>query len=119
MDLPPCHSRRSFAGETSAFFCAHPEHHSRDNVVTPETCRSCPLWQQPPPPAFRPVPAALPARRHGACRFLGGETGLRQCPTCSGSVRVRVFDCRHPRHRETTLRECESCPDFQARPEGQ
>jgi hypothetical protein len=115
MDLPPCHSRRSFAGETAAFFCAHPNHHSLDNLVTTEVCRCCPLWAQPAPAAYRPVPAVWPPRPRGPCRFLGQETGLRRCASCAGSVRVRLFACGHPRHEETTLRECEGCPDFQAK----
>ena len=51
----------------------------------------------------------------GPCFHLGGQTGLRDCPTCDGSVRVKVFTCQHPLHQETTLRECETCPDFDAR----
>ena len=115
MDLPPCHSRRAFAGETALFFCAHPNHHSQDNLVTSEVCAVCPLWRQPPPAVFRQAPVTLPAKRGGPCRFLGPETGLRECLSCSGLVRVRVFACLHPRHQETTLRECESCRDFEAR----
>jgi hypothetical protein len=46
---------------------------------------------------------------------LGEETGLRECASCAGSVRVRVFACGHPRHEETTVREGEGCPDFQAK----
>ena len=115
MDLPPCHSGRSFAGEAAVFFCAHPNHHSQENLVSPEVCGVCPLWRQPPPPAFRQAPAALPPRRDGPCRFLGDETGLRECPSCSGSVRLRVFECSHPHHQETTLRECASCPGFETR----
>jgi hypothetical protein len=47
------------------------------------------------------------------CIHLGPATGeLRDCSTCKG-VRQKVFQCGHPAHEETTLRECGWCPDFQ------
>src|SRR5258708_24436567 len=50
----------------------------------------------------------------GRCLFLGEPAGWRQCPTCSGNVRLRVYDCRHPWHKTTTLKECRQCHEFQA-----
>jgi hypothetical protein len=35
--------------------------------------------------------------------------------TCRGNVRVKTFACAHPAHVETTLAECASCPDYEAR----
>jgi hypothetical protein len=116
MALPACHSRRLFDGEESLFFCAHPQLHAKDNLVTPEICRICPYWQQPAPPEFRPFrPDARPKPR-GPCLHLGEQTDLRECKTCGGSVRVKVFACAHPDHRETMLRYCAGCSDHQERP---
>src|SRR5260370_24113003 len=112
MELPPCPARRHFEQETDVFFCAHPQHHVQDNLVTAEICRICQLWRQPAPSEFRPfVASAHPKRRDGACSYLGEQVGLRECPTCRGTVRVKVFACHHPRHRETTFSECAQCPD--------
>ena len=46
------------------------------------------------------------------CQHLGSQTGERNCPTCAGNVRLKVFACSHPLHRETTLPECSTCRDF-------
>ena len=67
---------------------------------------------EPPPAEFRVLPPRFFERLQAACRYLGDQTGLRECPTCRGHVRVKVFACRHPNHVETTLAECEQCRDF-------
>ena len=46
------------------------------------------------------------------CVFFCPQTGVRDCPTCQGSVRIKVFECHHPRHKETTINECRNCRDF-------
>ena len=49
------------------------------------------------------------------CVHLGAQIGTRACATCnSGNVRLKVFACGHPLHRETTLPECATCRDFRA-----
>jgi hypothetical protein len=116
MSLPECHSRRFFTGETGVFFCAHPMLHAKDNVVNEGICQVCPYWQQPPPPVFRDFTPGPPPKPRGLCLYLGEQTGLRECPTCGGAVRVKVFACGYPAHEETTLRECEICRDHQPRP---
>lgn len=116
MILPPCHSRRALPEESDVYFCAHPQHHSEDNLVTLQNCRICPWWQQPPPAEFRPfylLPSGKP--RRGPCKFLGEQISLRQCGTCPGSVKVKVFACHHPAHVETTLNECTACLDYASR----
>ncbi len=113
MNLPPCHSRRPVPIAGFAF-CAHPRMHAPANLVTPEICKLCGYWREPPPPSFRPVVLTKP---RGPCVHLGPQTGLRECATCAGRVRVKVFACAHPRHGETTLAECASCPDHEAREE--
>jgi hypothetical protein len=117
MSLPACHSRRLFDGESAVFFCAHPQLHAKDNLVTAEVCRICPCWHEPPPPAFREFHSGPPPRPRGPCQHLGEQVGLRDCPSCGGTVRVKVFACGHPEHRETTLRFCTDCPDHQPRPD--
>jgi hypothetical protein len=111
MQLPMCHSRRQLEPEGPTYFCAHPRHHSTGNLVTPEMCHACPLWREAPPPTFRTVPVSI-ARPRGPCTHLGEQIGLRECRSCRGSVRVKVFACRHPLHGETTLSACETCCEF-------
>lgn len=57
------------------------------------------------------------------CRYLGspivdsnGKYLLRDCETCSGNVRQKVYECTHPGHAQnptTTYKECEKCPDYE------
>src|SRR4029078_6867521 len=49
------------------------------------------------------------------CRFLGLQTGTQKCKTCRGNVRQKVFSCRHPKHKTTTLQHCQSCADYETR----
>jgi NifU-like protein involved in Fe-S cluster formation len=111
-NLPFCHSRRGLPGETTTFFCAHPQVFSNGQRVSAQVCRMCDYWKQPPPSQFRPFDPAAAILRTRPCRFLGEQSGWRQCPTCRGNVRIKVFDCRHPSHDTTTLDECKVCPDF-------
>jgi len=84
-----------------------------DNRVTASICRCCSYWKLPPPENPRPFVPGKPRSALGPCRFLGDQTGERECPTCRGSVRLKVFSCMHPLHEETTLGECEVCADFE------
>ena len=83
-----------------------------DQRVSPEICMICTLRNEPPPETFRPFPPPSP---RGPCRHLGAEVGLRDCPTCGGNVRIKVFACDHPAHGETTLAECGACADHEER----
>ena len=114
MSLSPCHSRREVDPEGKVYFCAHPRVVAKANLVTAEVCRICERWRQPPPPTFRAVPENPLARPSGPCAHLGEGIGLRDCLGCRGTVRVKVFACRHPSHGETTLPECATCPDFES-----
>lgn len=57
-------------------------------------------------------------QRTASCRHLGGDTGaMIECPSCAGSVRVKMFECAI--HRSCTLAKpvpgvacCQGCPDF-------
>ncbi len=49
----------------------------------------------------------------GACRFLGQQTGERQCKTCSGRVMQKEFACHHPLHTLATVMECRTCADYE------
>jgi hypothetical protein len=111
MHLPPCHSRRDVASAKEIFFCAHPQMHVQNQLVTPAICQACPYWQQPPPATFRIMPEG-PLVRDEPCRHLGDVIGLRDCEGCPGSVKIKVFACRHPAHGQTTLPDCQACPDY-------
>ena len=50
--------------------------------------------------------------RKKPCFYLGDMTGEKPCDTCSGSVRLKTFDCHHEYHDETTMRDCQMCRDF-------
>jgi hypothetical protein len=49
---------------------------------------------------------------NGPCAHLGEHTSERLCKTCRGKVWLKVFQCRHPRHTDTVIRECMVCPDY-------
>lgn len=112
MTVPACHSRREIAGQTAYFFCAHPRIYSRGSLVTEGVCSICNYWREPPPAEFRTMPQNPLIRLTSACQHLGGQIGLRDCPTCRGNVQVKVFQCVHPSHTETTLSQCAACSDF-------
>lgn len=71
----------------------------------------------------RGVRAAAEEERAGPCVYLGealrDAAGLgvtRDCATCRGTVRSKVFGCGHPGHDgTTTLKECQSCRDYAPR----
>jgi hypothetical protein len=120
MPFPPCHSRRELEPNGPLAYCAHPRMHIQGQRVHVEVCMICTLRHEPPPETFRPFPPPLsfPAAEalpRGPCRHLGEETGLRDCPTCLGNVRIKVFVCHHPAHVETTIQECLVCPDHEER----
>jgi hypothetical protein len=112
MDLPACHSRRPLPGESAVFYCAHPRVFIEGGRVTAQICGMCDRWKEPAPEVFRPFP---PPRPRDPCVHLGQEVGLRDCEGCRGTVKVRVFACSHPAHRETTLANCTTCGDHEER----
>jgi hypothetical protein len=112
--LPVCHSRREFADTTEEFFCAHPYVHAHEQIVKASVCLACDYWKQPPPAEFRPFdPAGARVRRTGPCFFLGKHTSWQECKTCQGKVRLKVFECLHPLHDETTYEACRQCRDYE------
>jgi len=110
--LAPCHSRRAFDPSQQSFFCAHPGVGAFDGMVSPALCKICRQSAEPAPIRFRDRSEAPRRPRAQPCSFLGKETGLRECPTCHGKVKLKVFDCHHPKHPETTISECQRCPDY-------
>lgn len=73
------------------------------------------------PPAGTGTPAPKARVQRPPCVHLGepvlgpdGEPVMRDCPTCTGTVRLKVFGCDHPAHGETTMRQCRECPDYEA-----
>jgi hypothetical protein len=113
VNIPDCHSRRELPCEDQFFYCAHPQFSAPGQRVWAAVCRACRLRERPPPETFRPFPPPPSALTDGPCRHLGVQTGLRECPTCRGRVRLKVFACGHPAHGETTLPECNSCRDYE------
>jgi len=113
--LTYCHSRREFDSRADTFFCAHPKMHADRGLVTAEVCQVCPYWRDPPPNQQRPYVAMSGARRDGLCMFLGEQIDLRQCGGCRGNIQIKVFDCGHPLHEETTLQNCSTCLHFEER----
>jgi hypothetical protein len=114
-DLPPCHSRREYDSAAKVFFCAHPNVHLSGQLATPDICRRCARWQEPPPDEFRPYANHAGVVRKGPCWYLGDYVGLRECASCRGQVQVKVFECRHPEHETTTVNDCLQCPDYEQR----
>ncbi len=111
MPLPACHWRSEIPGECEWFICSHPEVFSTDQRVHAGICVVCPYPSRPPPAQPQLVPQVA---RQARCLHLGDVIGERHCPTCGGGVRLKVFRCRHPRHVETTIRECDLCSDYEA-----
>lgn len=111
MVLPACTARRTLEGEPGVFACLHPRVFAPGQRMTAEVCIMCGRWREPVAEAeLRPFPPPL---RHGPCRQLGEQAGLRPCAGCRGAVKVKVYACADPRHGETTLAECAVCPDYE------
>lgn len=111
MVVPFCHSRRVLPGDPpGVYFCAHPRVHARGSRVDDGVCRACGLWREPAPVAFRTGPAPDP--RRATCLHLGSQVGERECESCRGRVRLKVYACGHPDHGEVTLADCATCGDY-------
>lgn len=64
------------------------------------------------------------ARTPGQCAYLGpllldehGRPRTKLCPSCRGTVRLKLRACDHPTHAAdptTTEKECKRCRDFAA-----
>lgn len=113
MSLAPCHSRRDFDASRGLFFCAHPKVHSKNQLVHAGICAICRHWQEPPPKTFRQIPTLVGVERKGPCLYLGDKIREEPCATCRGDIRIKVYQCNHPDHAETTIRDCTSCFDFE------
>jgi len=84
-------------------------------------CRLCFLYHH--DPRYKTLWNGQPERpapqpRTAACRHRGTEQGQADCPSCRGTVRVKVFACTL--HASCTLARvvpghacCESCKDYQ------
>ena len=113
MPLPFCHSRHDLPGEPGRYACSHPQVFAAARRVTAGLCLICEYSSQPPPAQPIAGAALQGASRVARCEFLGEQIGERLCASCGKSVRWKVFRCGHPGHGETTLKECETCPDYQ------
>ncbi len=108
MALPPCHSRRELPTTPGVMYCVHPRVHVNGMVVREVNCRMCNYWKEPAPESFQSFPPPPP---RGRCEFLGEVVAYRDCPTCCGAVRLKVFACSHPAHHQTVWSECLKCSD--------
>lgn len=111
-NLAPCHSRREYDSPAGIYFCAHPQVFAAGDLVTFGICAQCRRWQEPPPDRYRSHPSGTGRSLGIPCFHLGEQTGLRECPSCQGNVRLKVFACHHPAHQETTLDECRFCSEY-------
>src|SRR6187455_1384236 len=118
MRLPECGARHDVRPEQGVFFCGHPGILSKHSIVFAGYCRSCPFLGQPLPEKLRPFRMPPPYEYVGPCQHLGEFKELRDCPTCSGHVRRKVFQCNHERHEETTIQDCQDCYDYLPPAEG-
>jgi hypothetical protein len=115
MVLSPCHSRRDIRPEKGLYFCRHPKVHLPGGVVDATFCGGCRLAEQPPPECPRPFSPPPAAFHDGPCFYLGDQVSEQECPSCRGSVRIKVYRCHHPAHSETKLADCSFCTDYSSR----
>lgn len=51
----------------------------------------------------------------GPALVVDGEPAMRDCPTCAGTVRLKLFACAV--HDECTIKQCQTCRDHRAEPD--
>lgn len=112
-DLPTCALRYEFNSTAGLYFCGHPKVIAANDLVSAAICRVCSRCREPLPDVTRPFPTKILLGRSGPCAFLGPLKDLRDCPTCTGNVQIKVFICEHPHHEETTYNECATCYDYE------
>lgn len=111
--LPKCAARHELEPEVGKFFCGDPRVITKHNIVTPTICRHCNVVSLTPPEAYLPFKLPTTPEYTGPCQYLGELLETRECKSCRGNVRVKVFRCGHPEHAETTVKECRDCPDYE------
>lgn len=102
-----CNARRSLQGNNENYRCLHPHVHAPNHVVSQIICSLC-STKSVPMESLRPAGAPI---RNRQCVHLGDQIGTQPCGDCAGAVKIKIFKCEHPEHSETTLAECEKCPD--------
>jgi hypothetical protein len=99
----------------------HPGREVRSGPYTPDQCRLCWLYLN--DPAYRALWEARGAElgRTRPCIHRGEARREKQCPTCRGQVRLKVFACAL--HGECTVARaagglacCASCLDYDGGP---
>jgi hypothetical protein len=64
-----------------------------------------------------PASRSPPRPPEAPCVHRGGVLRADACPSCRGTVKVKVFACTHPvAGPETTPRRCQGCAYFDPRP---
>ncbi len=94
LDLPTCHLRGRQL-EPDRWECGSKWLIVGPRGVRSETCRTHCRWvDKPPPDGLADLLAAAAKHVAGPCVHLGPPTGqFRDCPTCSGNVRLKVMGC--------------------------
>lgn len=109
--LMPCRWRGPMRGVDS-YECGSPKLVIIGDGVTAETCAHCYCRDHADGPAW-------PVAR-SACAHLGPETGgAVECPTCAGTVRLKLMACAVHGQCTTAKRVegvacCAGCPDYRA-----
>jgi hypothetical protein len=112
--LPECIARIDVDRAKGLYFCAHPNVASKHNLVTFQNCLICKVVHDGPP--SRLLPFRLPGvyTSSGPCKYFGEFISLRECQSCRGYVQVKIFECLHPNHKTTAIKECKDCSDYES-----
>lgn len=96
MNLPTCRWRGDQYGD-GKYPCRCPKFvHAPNNTTTAEICANqCPYVDCEAPEPVKPAP------RVDTCCHIGEELRLENCPSCCGTVRLKVFGCAI--HGECTI----------------
>jgi hypothetical protein len=97
----------------------HPGREARPGPYTLDQCRLCWLYLN--DPAYRALWADGTPDRSRPCVHRGQTHREEHCPTCRGTVRLKVFACA--RHGECTIARslagvpcCATCADYEPGP---
>lgn len=124
-ELPECFHRET-TDTPGTFYCGSNRFIDTPGYVQEAQClrlfngewKPCPYADVPNDPELDKPPE--PPRDPAACTHRGKATGTQTCPTCSGTVKVKVFAC--PIHQQCTISKriegiacCAACPDYDSK----
>ena len=116
--LPSCKWRGPTDPVTETFSCGSPRYVAAGTGgINASTCRQCEKlgWVDHEAPAGKQNPPDAPDRCPRLWRRARNPDGTVKTTLCTegcarGTV-LDVFECNHPKHAETTLMFCRTCPD--------